>query len=94
MRVNANVLLRDPKSGQVTVVNAGEDVPEWAEGMIGGHLTYGTDEPEADGYGDLTVAELRDEIEQRNEGRDEGDLIPSDGKKADLVAALEADDNN
>ncbi|MGO1562617.1 MAG: SAP domain-containing protein [Actinomycetaceae bacterium] len=93
MRVNANVLLREPKSGAVTVVNAGEEVPEWAERLIGDHLVDST-EPEADGYGALTVADLRGEIEQRNEGREEADLIPSDGKKADLIAALEADDDN
>ena len=39
-----------------------------------------------------TVAELRAEIERRNEGRDEADLLPIDGKKADLLAVIEADD--
>ena len=38
------------------------------------------------------LPELRALIGERNEGRDEGDLIPDDGVKADLVAALEADD--
>ena len=35
-----------------------------------------------------------DDVDRRviGEGRDEGDLIPDDGVKADLVAALEADD--
>lgn len=44
------------------------------------------------GYARMKVAELRAEIERRNEGRDEADLLPSDGKKADLAAALQADD--
>ena len=39
-----------------------------------------------------TVAELRAEIKRRNEGRDEADLLPTDGKKADLISVIEADD--
>ena len=39
-----------------------------------------------------TVAELRAEIDRRNEGRDEADQLSTDGKKADLIATLEADD--
>lgn len=50
------------------------------------------DEAPDTAYAGQKVAELKAEIERRNEGRDEADLIPSDGKKADLVAALEADD--
>jgi hypothetical protein len=39
------------------------------------------------------VADLKAEVERRNEGRDEADLIAPEGtKKADLIAALEADD--
>lgn len=45
------------------------------------------------GYADLTVPELKAEIESRNEGRDGGDLLSTDGKKADLVATLEGDDD-
>lgn len=44
------------------------------------------------GYEGQTVADLRAEIDRRNEGREEADRIPTDGKKADLVAALQADD--
>ena len=49
---------------------------------------------EGDGsYQDRTVSDLRAEIDTRNEDRDDEDLIVPDGtKKADLVAALEADD--
>lgn len=43
-------------------------------------------------YAALKVADLRAEIERRNEGRDEADQLSVEGKKADLVAALEADD--
>jgi len=45
------------------------------------------------GYADQRVDDLKAEIDSRNEGRDEADLIPATGVKADLVAALEADDN-
>lgn len=46
----------------------------------------------AEGYSAMKVADLRAEIDRRNDGRDEADLLSTDGKKADLVAALEADD--
>jgi hypothetical protein len=41
---------------------------------------------------DLTVGQLRAEIDKRNKDRAEADLIPSDGKQADLVAAIQLDD--
>ena len=44
-------------------------------------------------YSGQKVDDLKAEIERRNEGREEADLIPGDGKKADLIAALEADAN-
>lgn len=49
-------------------------------------------EPDAVKYSDTKVPDLKAKIESRNEGREEGDLISLDGVKADLVAALEADD--
>ncbi|GAA4075741.1 hypothetical protein ACFFOS_27665 [Nocardioides kongjuensis] len=50
-------------------------------------------EPGVKALGDMTAAELKDELERRNEGRDEADLIVPTGKnKPDLLAALEADD--
>ncbi|MET7867977.1 SAP domain-containing protein [Micromonospora taraxaci] len=48
--------------------------------------------PAAEGYDAMTVPKLKAEIDRRNEGRDEADRVSSEGKKADLVAALEADD--
>lgn len=48
--------------------------------------------PAAEGYESLKVADLKAEIESRNEGREEADLLSAEGKKADLIAALEADD--
>jgi hypothetical protein len=49
-------------------------------------------EPAAEGYTG-TNDELRAEIARRNEGRDEADLLSTEGNKADLIATLEADDN-
>lgn len=52
-------------------------------------------QPDApEGYDAMTVADLKAEIDARNEGRDEADQIDGTGKKADLVAALEADDED
>ena len=42
---------------------------------------------------DRTVADLKEEIAQRNEGRDEADQISASGNKSDLIAAIAADDN-
>lgn len=38
-KLNANTVLANPETGRVTVLLAGEDVPKWAEGMVGDHLT-------------------------------------------------------
>lgn len=43
-------------------------------------------------YEERTVADLKDEIARRNQGREEADLIPTSGNKPDLIAALAADD--
>jgi len=53
----------------------------------------GGQESEETPYSKRTKAELQEEIDRRNEGRDDEDLIEPEGtKNADLVAALEADD--
>lgn len=43
-------------------------------------------------YSSMKVDEIKAEIESRNEGREEADLLSLEGKKADLVATLDADD--
>jgi len=51
------------------------------------------DEDDEIDYNDLTIPKLKAEIDARNEGREEDAMIvPESDKKADLVAALEADD--
>lgn len=50
-------------------------------------------EEEAPPYEEWTNDELKEEIDTRNVDRaDEAKISPASGKKADLVAALEADD--
>lgn len=46
-------------------------------------------------YESMTIQQLKDEIESRNEERDEDDQIVVDGtKKQDFIDALEADDED
>jgi len=61
--------------------------------LLGSNWTSG-DAPKAEGYAAMKVDELKAEIESRNEDRDEDDLLSMEGKKADLVAKLEADDSS
>lgn len=49
------------------------------------------DEP-VGAYAGLKVDELKAEIERRNESREDDAKISAEGKKADLIAALESDD--
>lgn len=37
-RLLGNTVLRDPSTGDLVSVAAGEDVPGWAEGLVGAHL--------------------------------------------------------
>lgn len=83
------LVVRHPDTDAPTALLVGEAVPAWARDLVHADDVDG-DAPT--GYGDLKVPELKDEIAKRNEGREEADLIPSDGNKADLVKALEGDD--
>ena len=71
------------ESGDATVQPDTTPEPEPAEYV---------DEPDPRDYEAMTVVALKAEIRSRNEGRADDDLIPADGNKADLIAALEADD--
>ena len=82
----------------------GDDVPAWASKQIVNPKAWdGDDAPEAktidagedpasEGYESKTVADLRVEIKARNETRDDESRVSGVGNKADLIAALEADD--
>lgn len=50
------------------------------------------DTPPGGGYEAMKVADLKAEIARRNAGRGEADRLPTDGRKADLIAVLETDD--
>lgn len=63
-----------------------------AEGEGGAAFEEYEGDTEAVDYDALTVADLKEEIRTRNEGRPDGDKLPVDGVKAELVAALQADD--
>ena len=103
-RFTERVTLRDPQTFAPVSFAPGDEVPAWA--TVGEHVTDGgsaapTPQPVRDAgetggadaaYGEWTVSELREEIATRNEGRDGDDLLPSDGRKVDLVAVLTADD--
>lgn len=83
--------------GGAAVFGPDDELPAWASKAISNEKAWaeesGSDEePVERSYDDMRVADLKALIGERNEGRDEGDLIPDDGVKADLVAALEADD--
>lgn len=95
------VVLIDPKTGLSVSCAPGEEVPEWA--TVGEHVTDGGPSApaapaegaaqDAAEYDEWSVNELREEIANRNEGRDEDDrIVPGGRNKDDLVAALLADD--
>ena len=85
--LKATTVVAHPQTGAPTVLEAGSEAPKWADGILGEHLFA-----VAQGYADQKVSDLRSEIDRRNESREDDAKIPSDGNKADLVAALEADD--
>lgn len=94
----STVWVTDPKDNQPTAFAPGDEVPEWARKQMGDHcFTDGAADTEGEegsaDYSKLKVADLQAEIDARNEGRaEEGQIVPDGDKKADLVAALEADD--
>lgn len=62
-------------------------------GLPGYEDPEGADAPEPGPYDGLKLDELKAEIEKRNEGREDDAKVSTAGKKADLAAALVADDN-
>lgn len=75
-----------------TVVSVADDKADRLAAW--GFKPYGESESGkvAEGYSALKVADLKAEIERRNEGREGDALLSVEGKKADLIAILEADD--
>ena len=89
----STVWVTHPDTGAAVRFVPGDTLPGWAEKAIPNAKAWTDDDAHAD-YRGMKVADLRALIEDRNEGRDESALIPDDGNKADLVAALEADDES
>lgn len=89
-------------SGEVHSFDPGDDVPDWAAKKITNPDVWDADHAEPapaedepkPPYSKWKKPDLEAEVERRNEGRDEDDLIEVEGKglAADLAAALEADD--
>lgn len=93
-------MVRDAELSGFEVIWPGEDAEESEKttstdetGTETGAAAEEEETEEVD-YNDLTVSDLQEEIAARNEERDEDDQIEVDSKakKADLITALEADD--
>lgn len=83
------VRLQNTKTGVVV-----ETSEENAGRLAGYEPVSGSSKSDGGAYSGLKVDELKAEIDRRNEGRDDADLLSTEGKKADLIAALESDDGS
>lgn len=83
-RLLGNTVLRDPSTGDLVSVAAGEDVPGWAEGLVGAHLldTPTESEKAAEPDESWTVSDLRD-YAKANDIDLEGATV-----KADILDAI------
>jgi hypothetical protein len=57
----------------------------------------GDQDQDGDGYDELSVAELKDEVNRRNDDRQQGEplvVVKGKGNKDDIIAALREDDEN
>lgn len=85
------VVVRHPDTLAATALLAGEPLPDWASDLVGPDALDGADDSDG-GYADMKAADLKAEIEKRNEGRADDAKLSTSGNKAELVAALVADD--
>lgn len=100
------LVVRHPDTLDAVPLLAGSEVPDWATDLVhpddlesgssasastGGE--GGSEGGESSEYDGFTVAELKDEIDARNEGREDDSKLSKTGTKAELVAALVADDD-
>lgn len=92
-RLVHTLVVRHPDTLVATPLLAGSPVPEWAADLVHDDDVEGAAKPED--YGAWTVAALEPEVASRNTDREDDDkVVPASGKKADLVAALVADDEH
>lgn len=103
-RQNQRVAGLNSAHADETPFPAQEHLEAWG-GAKGAHLASGSTEADINAVGQaiedgdyeakgVTAKLLQDEIDRRNEEREDDDKIVPDGtKKADLIAALQADDD-
>ena len=93
-RLTANTVVTNPDTLVVTALAAGDEVPEWAQGLIGDHLT---DEPVADvpepvDTDEAGKAGVPDEswtvVELREHAKTTGIDLAGATTKADILAAI------
>lgn len=96
------LVLRNPETLMPEALLEGQPVPAWAKGLVHAEdlavdaakqdSTGASGEPTP--YAKRKKSDLEALVAERNEGRDEDDLIEVEGKGtvADLAAALDADD--
>ena len=77
-----------------TTYPAGVPLPKDVADLVTNPKVFGDSggQDEVKSYGAMKVAELKAYIEARNADRADEDKIPAEGTKAELAAALEADD--
>lgn len=75
-------------------VNSGAIVQVRDDKVLGSEWEFfdGTTKEESTGHAALKVAELKAEIDRRNADREDDAKLSTEGNKAALVAALDADD--
>lgn len=97
--LKSTVVVRHPETLEAHALLEGSEVPDWATDLVHpDNLGDGGSDSDK-GYDGQKTDELQAEVDKRNADREDDDLIEvtgtgKDGRvlKADLVAALEADD--
>jgi len=83
-KLNANVLVRNPETGELEVLDAGTEVPKWAADLLGDHLTAltlptGNDVQAEPPAGSSEIEQIQ--VEQAQAEKQEAD--PADDDPAD-----------
>ena len=94
-RLTANTVVTNPDTLVVTALAAGDEVPEWAQGLIGDHLTGEpvADVPErSENTDEAGKAGVPDEswtvVELREHAKTNGIDLAGATTKADILAAI------
>jgi hypothetical protein len=89
-KVNAPIDVQERSGRTHRLDAAGEETGDGGGGDGDAEDSVADGDYEAKG---VTKAHLEDEIDRRNQGREDADKISKSGSKGDLVKALQADDN-